>query len=106
VRVERHGPLPGRKVLGEDLYPYLDRAASDRLDLGSEHRDLPHLDRMEEVDVVHGAEQALAAGDSGGGHVPHGGNPLHHASAVDLPWRPRVLGEHPLDHLGDGIVDR
>ena len=27
--------------------------------------------------------------------VPHGGDPLHHAAAVDLPGRARVLGEHP-----------
>jgi hypothetical protein len=61
---------------------------------------------VEEVDVVHGAEQALAAGHARGGHVPHGGYPLHHASAVDLPRRSRVLGKNPLDHLGDGVVDR
>ena len=106
VRVERLGAEPGGDILGEDLHPHLDGTSTDRFHLGPQDGDFADLDGMEEVDVVHGAQEAMATGDPGGRHVPDGGDPLHHAPAVDLPGRSRMLGEHPLDHLGDGVVDR
>ena len=106
VRVEGLRAKPRLEVFREDLNAHLDGAAPDRLDLGAQDGDLTDLHGMQEIDVVHGAEKAVAAGDPGRGHVPDGGDPLHHATPVDLPGRSRVLGEHPLDHLGDRVVDR
>src|SRR3989304_887115 len=39
------------------------------------------------------------------GHRSRLRDPLHHAAAVDLTRRARVLGEHPLDHLDGGFGD-
>jgi hypothetical protein len=106
VGVEGQGPATALDVLGEDPDSDLDRAAPDGLDLSPQEGNLPYLDRVEEVDVVHGPQDDPAARHASGCHGPHRGDPLHHAAAVDLPGRSRVLGEHPLDHLGDGIADR
>ena len=51
-------------------------------------------------------EHHVAAGHPRRGDGPHGGDPLHHPPAVDLPGSARVLGEHPLDHLGGvSVID-
>jgi hypothetical protein len=63
VRVEGDLPLPGHNVFGEDPYADLERARADVLDAGPQDGDPTHLHRVEEVDVVHGAEDHRAPRD-------------------------------------------
>src|SRR5439155_14948294 len=102
---EGQGAATALDVLGEDLDSDLDGAAPDGFDLSPQDGDLSHLDRVEEVDVVHGSQHNLTSRHAGGRHGPYRGYPLHHAAAVDLPGRSRMFREHPLDHLGDGIAN-
>jgi hypothetical protein len=106
VRVQSDGPLAGRHVLAPHAHADLERGRPDVFDLGLEDGDLTDLHRMQEVDVVHGAEDDRAVGYPRRGHRAGLGDPLHHAAAVDLPGRARVLGEHPLDQLRSGLGDR
>jgi hypothetical protein len=106
VRVEGDGTPSGRHVLAPDAHADLERGGADVLDLGAEDGDLTDLDRMEEVDVIHGAERDGAVSHARRRHGAGLRDPLHHASAMDLPGRARVLGEHPLDQLRDGLGDR
>src|SRR6266850_214020 len=106
VRVQGHPAFPGKDILGEDAHPHFEGARADVLDPGPEDRDLAHLDGMEEVDVIHRAEDHRAARHAGGGQRAGLGDPLHHASAMDLPRPARVLGENPFDHLDRGLADR
>src|SRR5438552_6858881 len=59
MRGERQHPLAAGRLLGVDPHPDLERALPDILHLGAQHRDLAHLDRAEEIDVVHGPSTTL-----------------------------------------------
>src|SRR2546430_15747336 len=93
-------------VLGPDAHAHFERRRPDVLDLRPENRDLADPHGMEEVDVVHRAQDDVAARDAGGRERARLRDPLHHPPAVDLPRRARMLREDPLDHLDDGVGDR
>src|SRR5436309_15227409 len=61
---------------------------------------------MQEVDVVQGAEDDVAAGHARGGDGAGGCDPLHHAAAVNLSRRTGMLGKYSVDHFSGSFGDR
>jgi hypothetical protein len=94
MRVERDGAAAGLTFSAQTRTPDLERARPDVLDLGAEDGDLADLHRMQEVDVVHRAEARRCLAQPEAASV-RPGDPLHHATAVDLAWRSGMLPETP-----------
>ena len=97
---------PGLRIFDPDLDADLERRVEGAIDARFENEQIADVDRLDEVDVIHGR------GDDVGARVPIGGHgagqvdEVHQASAEQIAERVGVVGQDDLSHLrlraGDG----